>query len=180
MATLQGVEREPLAYDAFLAGRSVARVRGIAVTSNGTVPWSMIEKVTEGPAVASAYLYDNAVREFHAYDSGILDDLAPSVTAPTAYGVHTRADGRLSLWLEDVGEPRRLSSAEIVSTGMTSVDSPADGSTGSLNIRGCSPAGSNATANPPSWRGISDAFAPCARVPRSSYASDGRSRRRSS
>lgn len=111
---VEEVRREALAYDAFLAGRSVVRVRGTAVTPNGAVPWSMTEKATEGKGAVSAYLYDNALREFHAYDSGLLDDLAPAVAAPTAYGLQKGADGRLTLWLEDVGQPRQLSPSDIL------------------------------------------------------------------
>ncbi len=101
---------EPLAYDAFLPHRTVSRVRGIAETRSGAVGWSLIQKVTEGPGLASAYLYDNGLREFRAYESGLLDDLAPHVRAARAYGLDRSADGRLVLWLEDLGVAgRRLS-----------------------------------------------------------------------
>jgi hypothetical protein len=103
---LDDVRREAIAYDAFLAGRSVARIRGLAQTPAGTVPWSVIEKATDGPAAASPYLYDNARREFRAYDSGLLDDLAPSVAAPTPCGLAEAPDGALTLFLENVaGSP---------------------------------------------------------------------------
>jgi hypothetical protein len=96
------LHREPLDYDAFLAGRSVVRVGGVAATADGRIPFSFIEKVTEGPATASAYLYDNGVREFSAYRSGLLDDLAPTILAPRLLGSERAADGRLTLWLEEV------------------------------------------------------------------------------
>ena len=94
--------REPLAYDAFLANRSVSRLQGKAAAAKGPMRWSLIEKVTEGPGIASAYLYDNGLREFRAYRSGLLDDLAPGLGAPKAYGLVEDADGRLTLLLEDL------------------------------------------------------------------------------
>jgi hypothetical protein len=71
------------------------------------MPWSVIKKITERPGVASAYLYDNGLREFRAYESGILADLAPGLSAPAAYRCDEAADGTLTLWLEDLGPPRR-------------------------------------------------------------------------
>jgi hypothetical protein len=96
------VDREPLDYDAFLAGRTLVRVRGTAVVAGRTVQWSLIEKATEGPAIASEYLYDNAVREFAAYRSGLLDDLAPGVLAPQLLAAAEEPEGRLVLWIEDL------------------------------------------------------------------------------
>jgi hypothetical protein len=108
--------REPIEYDAFLAGRTLNRVRGIAATRGGTAAWSFIEKVTEGPEAASAYLYDNGRREFDAYRSGLLDDLAPGLVAPRLLGSTEAADGALTLWLEAVGEQgrARLTSTELL------------------------------------------------------------------
>ncbi len=100
-------ERVSLDYDAFLAGRSLTRVSGTATVDGMPARWSVIEKVTERPGVASAYLYDNGLREFHAYRSGILADLAPGLGAPAAYRCHEAPDGTLTLWLEDLGWPRR-------------------------------------------------------------------------
>ena len=105
-APLQDVRREPVAYDAFLAARTVSRVRGSALTAAGPVEWSMIEKSTEGPATASAYLYDNALREFRAFESGLLDRLAPAVFAPAVHGLQRARDGALTLWMDDLGEGR--------------------------------------------------------------------------
>ena len=109
---LEGARLEPLDYDAFLANRTVSRVRGTAATPSGLRPWSLIQKVTEGPAVASAYLYDNGLREFRAYESGLLADLAPGLRAATAHGLHASPDGRLTLWLEDLGGEGRALSRE--------------------------------------------------------------------
>jgi Phosphotransferase enzyme family len=102
VVSIHDVGREPLAYDPFLAGRAVARLRGVAVTARGRVEWSMVEKSTEGPAVASEYLRDNALRELRAYESGLLDDLASTVAAPHAYSVAHGPEGALTLWLEDL------------------------------------------------------------------------------
>jgi hypothetical protein len=115
LADVVELERETLDYDAFLAGRTLVRVRGTARLGAGTVPWSFIEKCTEGPSLAPAYLYDNARREFSAYRSGLLDDLAPGITAPALLAADEGADGRLTLWIEDLsGGPRAPLSREEV------------------------------------------------------------------
>jgi hypothetical protein len=113
---LTDIRREPLDYDLFHAGRTLTRITGRAETAGGSTEWRIIEKVTEGPDKVSAYLYDNGLREFRAYESGILADLAPRVFAPHVYGQETASDGRLTLWLEDVAvDARPLSSgADIV------------------------------------------------------------------
>lgn len=99
--------REAVDYDAFLAGRAVARIRGTAVRDGVSVPWSFVEKRTDGPATASAYLYANGRREFAAYRSGLLDDLAPRVGAPRLLTAEESGDGRLTLWIEDLGPDMR-------------------------------------------------------------------------
>jgi hypothetical protein len=101
------VHRQPLDYDAFLAGRSVVRIRGSATADGQTIEWSLIEKHTAGPSVASGYLYDNALREFTAYRSGLLVDLAPGVRAPDVLATERGADGELTLWIEDVAAHAR-------------------------------------------------------------------------
>jgi hypothetical protein len=115
---VQVTAREGLAYDTFLAGRSLARVLGVARTSSSEIRWSLIEKVTDGPGLASAYLYDNGRREFLAYGSGVLRDLAPGVTAPLALGRREARDGGLTLWLEDVAgaDVRRLAGGDMLPT----------------------------------------------------------------
>ena len=104
------IERAPLDYDAFLAGRSLTRISGTAIVDGMPVPWAVVEKVTERPGVASAYLYDNGLREFRAYESGILADLAPGLSAPGAYRCEEAEDGRRTLWLEDLGSRQRWTS----------------------------------------------------------------------
>lgn len=116
ITSLQDVRRDPLDYDAFLAHRVVHRLHGIAVTDGDRVPWSLIEKRTEGPGLASPYLLDNASREFNAYMSGILDDLAPNVRAPRLYGSQLTVDGSITLWLEEIDRqgPRPLNAQTIL------------------------------------------------------------------
>ncbi|MFF1571133.1 phosphotransferase family protein [Leifsonia sp. NPDC058292] len=92
----------PLDYDAFLAHRAVGRVRGAAVVDGERLPWSMIEKRTEGPDSASPYLRDNGLRELAAYRSRLFDDMPPGIRAPRAYGTLLEPDGAITLWLEDV------------------------------------------------------------------------------
>jgi len=99
---LDDVHRDELEYDAFLAHRAVHRLRGRARVGDRWVLWSLIEKTTEGPALADPYLLDNGVREFDAYASGLLHGLPPSVRAPRLYGSVEREDGRRTLWLEEV------------------------------------------------------------------------------
>lgn len=99
---LLDVRREPLEYDAFLAHRSVTRLTGQAIVAGDRVPWSLIEKRTEGLGLAEPYLLDNGRREFDAYRSGLLDDIAPGIRAPRAHGSLLDADGRITLWLEEV------------------------------------------------------------------------------
>ncbi len=99
---VEEAHREELDYDAFLAHRTVSRVRGTALVDGRSVPWTLIEKVTEGPELASPYLLDNGRREFAAYASALLDDLAPRVRAPRAHGALAEDDGRVTLWLEEI------------------------------------------------------------------------------
>ena len=91
-----------LTYDAFLAHRHVRRISGIAVSTAGRVPWSLIEKATGGPASASAYVVDNGRRELAAYRSGLLAELPAGVRAPALHGVSERPDGEVVPRLEDV------------------------------------------------------------------------------
>jgi len=115
-AVVTDAAREPLDYDAFLAYRAVHRLRGTADTGGDRVPWSLIEKTTEGPHAASPYLRDNALREHAAYTSGLLDDLAPAVRAPALLGSAVGPDGRISLWIEDLPPtvPRPLDGAALL------------------------------------------------------------------
>ena len=53
---LVGVAAADLDYGAFLAHRELRRVSGVAVTAVDRLSWSLIEKTTGGPNVASTYL----------------------------------------------------------------------------------------------------------------------------
>ncbi|MET4639415.1 methyltransferase domain-containing protein [Mycetocola sp. 2940] len=102
VTALSDVRREPLEYDAFLAHRAVSRLRGLATVDGEHIPWSLIEKRTEGPALASPYLRGNGEREYDAYVSGMLDDIAPRLRAPHAHGTLVEPDGGITLWLEEI------------------------------------------------------------------------------
>lgn len=102
VTALVDIQRRPLDYDAFLAHRTVSRLQGQAVVDGEHVPWSLIEKRTEGPDLASAYLVDNGRREFAAYASGVLDNIAPGIGTPRVYGRLLGPDGGMSLWLEEL------------------------------------------------------------------------------
>lgn len=113
---LSEVSREPLEYDAFLEHRTVNRLRGLARVDGGTAPWTLVEKRTEGPGLASAYLLANGRREFDAYASGTLDGIAPSLRAPRAHGTLLEPDGAITLWLEEIHHdgPRPLDARAIL------------------------------------------------------------------
>lgn len=99
---LMDIQRAPLDYDAFLAHRTVSRLQGYAIADGIRVPWTMIEKRTEGPGLASPYLLDNGSREFAAYGSGLLDAVAPGIGAPKLYGALEDDTGGRTLWLEEI------------------------------------------------------------------------------
>ncbi|RIJ46153.1 hypothetical protein DZG00_14235, partial [Clavibacter lycopersici] len=106
VSALEGVVREPLEYDAFLAHRSVTRIRGSARLDDGSaLPWTLVEKRTEGPALAVPYLVDNGARELAAYRSGLLDALPEGIRAPRAHGTLVDATGGVTLWIEEVRHP---------------------------------------------------------------------------
>ncbi|CAQ00465.1 phosphotransferase family protein [Clavibacter sepedonicus] len=117
VAALEGVVREPLEYDAFLAHRSVTRIRGRARLDDGrALPWTLVEKRTEGPTLAVPYLVDNGARELAAYRSGLLDALPPGIRAPRAHGTLRDASGGVTLWIEEVRHlgPRPLDRAALL------------------------------------------------------------------
>lgn len=99
---LTNLRRTPLDYDAFLAHRTVTRVHGDAIVDGERVPWSLIEKHTDGPDLASPYLLDNGMRELKAYRSRLFDDMPPGIRAPRDYGTQLGPDGQIVLWLEEV------------------------------------------------------------------------------
>jgi hypothetical protein len=94
--------RESLDYDAFLPHRRVHRLSGDSVVAGRRVGWSLIEKVTEGPGLASPYLVANAAREFAAYRSGFLGDLGSALRAPRLHAGAVEGAGRTILLLEEV------------------------------------------------------------------------------
>src|SRR3954447_18661327 len=92
---------EPLAYDAYLAGRVVQRV-AVRVAVGGEVrAWSAIHKWTAPSPVAPAPLVERAHREALAYGSGLLDDLG-ALRVPRAYRIDVDDAGAVDLWLEEV------------------------------------------------------------------------------
>ncbi|WP_299166870.1 phosphotransferase family protein [uncultured Arthrobacter sp.] len=99
---LADVKRTDLDYDAFLAHRTVSRLQGTAIVDGKRIQWSMIEKRTEGPLLASPYLLDNGRREFDAYASGVLDDVALGIGTPRLHGKLLDPDGGMTLWLEEI------------------------------------------------------------------------------
>ena len=118
VTALADVARTPLDYDAFLAHRTVSRFTGDAFVDGERVSWSMIEKRTEGPALASAYLLDNGRREFDAYASGVLDGVAPGIGTPRIHGSLLDPGGGMTLWLEEIRhEGARPLDAETILTG---------------------------------------------------------------
>lgn len=109
---LEDIVSSDIGYDAFLAHRDLRRVSGIAVTAVGRFPWSLIEKTTGGPALASAYLVANGRRERAAYRSGLLAELPTGLRAPAFHGVDERPDGEIVLRLEDVRQDPEGATAE--------------------------------------------------------------------
>jgi hypothetical protein len=104
--------RQVVDYDPFLAGRSIHRLRGTAAADGSDVEWSFIEKCTGARDDVSPYLWDNGRREVDAYRSGLLADLPPGMAAPACLRADEDADGRLTLWIEDLaGSARRLRTA---------------------------------------------------------------------
>lgn len=116
VGVLEDVRREAVEYDVFLAHRAVHRLSGYARACGERLGWSLIEKTTQGPHLAVPYLIVNGVREFDAYTSGLLRDLAPIIRAPRAYGAVVEEDGKVVLWLEDVRHdgPRPLDRGSIL------------------------------------------------------------------
>ena len=95
--------RTVVGYDAFQAGRQVARVRGTAVLDGARRTWSLVEKTTAPPGAASPYLRSLAERELAAYASEELTHAVPGFTAPRLHAHEVGGDGTITLLLEDVG-----------------------------------------------------------------------------
>lgn len=84
----------PIAYDPFIAGRTVARVAGSAETGAGPTPWVAIVKRTEGAGLRFGR------RELDAYRLG-LGPGADGLRAPGLLGF-SAAEDHVELWLEEV------------------------------------------------------------------------------
>ncbi len=100
-ATLVDHEIVPLDYDAYLPGRTVARVTGHAEVEGRPVPWSAVRKWTDSPVTTPTAPIEGGRREARAYRSGILD-LERGLRVPRAYEIDLADDGHVALWLEDV------------------------------------------------------------------------------
>jgi len=100
-ATLLHHEIVPLDYDAYLPGRTVARVTGHAEVEGRRVPWSAVLKWTDSPLTTPTAPIEGGRREARAYRSGILD-LERGLRVPRAYEIDLADDGHVALWLEDV------------------------------------------------------------------------------
>lgn len=98
------ITRTPLDYDAFHAGRQVTRLHGDALVQDRRRPWSLIEKTTSAPGVASEDLTALAHRELMAFRSGRLAGDGPGLRAVTAHRAVEHPDGATTLFLEDLGE----------------------------------------------------------------------------
>jgi hypothetical protein len=96
-------ERAVVSYDSFQAGRQVTRIRGTALVGAVRREWSLVEKVTGPPGVASPYLRALAERERAAYRCRELTQDVPGFSAARLHGDDVAADGTITLVLEDVG-----------------------------------------------------------------------------
>ena len=106
--------RAVVGYDAFQAGRQVARISGTAVVDRAPREWSLVEKTTAPPGVASPYLRSLAERELAAYASEEVTHAVPGLTAPRLHAHQVGADGTITLLLEDVGPDRRWSPDDVL------------------------------------------------------------------
>ena len=90
-------DREPVAYDPFLAGRSVERIGGLGTTAAGTsLAWSAIVKRTSGPGLRAGR------RELAAYQHGIAAATSPgSMSAPALLAVD-QGESHVEVWLEEL------------------------------------------------------------------------------
>jgi hypothetical protein len=99
-------ELAPIEYDAFLSGRTLARLAGTALVAGESAPWSIILKrtspVSVPPGSVAEELRFGAKREALAYESGLLEDLGGGLCAPRLLGAEHDDTGRITLWLEDV------------------------------------------------------------------------------
>lgn len=90
----------PIATDLYLAGRTLVRCSGTALTGGAVVPWSLVLKIVRRPLSAVGGTHWD--REARAYRSGLLADLPGGLAAPRCLAADTGVDGAIWLWLEDV------------------------------------------------------------------------------
>ncbi|MDQ3870943.1 MAG: aminoglycoside phosphotransferase family protein [Chloroflexota bacterium] len=90
-------ERVPIAYDAYLIGRSVERVTGVATTPGGqTLSWTAIVKRTRGPGLRSAR------RELAVYRHGIASASSDAGLRPARLLGWREDLDEVELWLDEV------------------------------------------------------------------------------
>jgi hypothetical protein len=94
---------EAVAYDAYLPGRTLMRVRGTARTSGSHgLEWSAILKTTHAPSISPGAPTAGGRREALAYRSGLLDDIPGGLRAARAFEIEVADSGEIRLWLEDL------------------------------------------------------------------------------
>jgi hypothetical protein len=91
------IELIPIAYDPYLAGREVERVRGVATTVDArAIEWTAIVKRTSGPGLRAGR------RELAAYREGLAHpDPEHGLRAPKLLGWSERED-QVETWLEEL------------------------------------------------------------------------------
>ena len=83
----------------------IYRLSGIAQTGNGRSPFSLILKIIQAPAEPTPIDHPHYwKRELLAYQSGLLDDLAPNLRAPRCFATQAIDEATDWLWLEDVND----------------------------------------------------------------------------
>ncbi len=106
-ADIESVQSESLPYDSLSRSTvGLLRVQGSAWDGISSHKWSAIAKVVAPPEnpVQDTPAYDFYwKREPLIYESELLHDLPPGFAAPCSYGITDLPDGRLILWLEDIG-----------------------------------------------------------------------------
>jgi hypothetical protein len=81
------------------------RFRGLANTSSGSVPWSIVLKVVRyTPEARNPQFWRFWKRELLAFESGILADIPDGVVAPQCYGTAEYPGDCGWMWLEDIDE----------------------------------------------------------------------------
>lgn len=88
----------------------IYRVTGSGRQNAETVPWSLILKIAhlaeDAPQGWGTDLlhFGYWKREALAYESGMLEDLGPSLRAPRCFEVEEQSDGSVWIWLEEIPE----------------------------------------------------------------------------